>query len=218
MSKTLYRGVKRFFDIVFSGILLILSSPLLILVSAFIWFSDRGDIFVKEPLRKGLEGEDFRMFKFRTMIPDAHVELLRNPKYKELKKKWESNGNKLTCKEDFRVTKIGRLLRRTDIDELPQLLNVLLGNMSIVGPRPTYKREIEEHFKKYPKDKKYLTKIFSIRPGMTGIWQVSGRNEIKLHERFRMEVKYVEGMNFFTDIKILLQTPLVVLTRKGAYE
>lgn len=218
MSKTFYKRVKRYFDIVFSVIFLILFSPLLILASFCIWITDRGEIFVKEPLRKGVNGRDFRMFKFRTMIPNAHNELLKNPKYEELKMKWESNGNKLTCQEDFRVTKIGRILRKTDIDELPQLLNVLLGEMSIVGPRPTYKREIEEHLKKYPKDKKYLSKIFSIRPGITGIWQVSGRNEIKLHERFKMEVQYVIGMNFFSDFKILLLTPLVVLTRKGAYE
>ena len=218
MLKTLYKAIKRVLDIIFSFLLLVLFSPLLLLVSLIIWISDRGEIFVKDPLRKGLGGEEFRMFKFRTMIPNAHTELLKNPKYAKLKKKWKKNGNKLSTKEDSRITGIGRILRKTDIDELPQLLNVFLGHMSLVGPRPTYTFEMDEHLKKYPKDIKYLEKIFTVRPGMTGIWQVSGRNSVPLHKRLIMESEYVEKMNFFTDKVILLRTPYVVLTRKGAYE
>ncbi|HPQ79629.1 MAG TPA: sugar transferase [Candidatus Dojkabacteria bacterium] len=218
MSKTLYKFVKRFFDILFSISLLIFLSPLLLVVSFLIWITDGGGIFVKEPLRKGKGGVNFKMYKFRTMIPDAHSQLLNNPKYKDLKAKWGINGNKMSIQEDSRITRIGRILRKCDIDELPQLINVLLGEMSIVGPRPSYDYEIAQHLKKYPNDKKYLKQIFTIRPGITGIWQVSGRNDIKLHNRFIMEARYVKEMNFLTDLKILLKTPIVVLTRKGAYE
>lgn len=127
MLRTLYKVSKRLLDIIFSLFLLILFLPLLLLVSFLIWISDRGEIFVKEPLRRGLDGKEFRMFKFRTMIPNAHKELIENPNYATLKKEWEKNGNKLSTKEDIRVTWIGRILRKTDVDELPQLINVLWG-------------------------------------------------------------------------------------------
>ena len=218
MSKTHYKFIKRFFDIFFSILLLILLSPLLLFTSFLIWVNDGGSIFVKEPLRKGKEGCNFKMYKFRTMIPDAHSQLLNNPKYKELKTKWVKNGNKMNSQEDSRITGIGRILRKCDIDELPQLINVFLGEMSLVGPRPTYDYEIIQHLKKHPKDKSLLKQIYTIRPGITGIWQVSGRNNIVLHDRFKMDAKYVKEMNFLIDLKILLKTPFVVITRKGAYE
>ena len=218
MLRILYKVIKRFFDILLSIFLLTLFSPLLIVVSFLIYISDRSDIFVKDPLRLGKDGKEFRMFKFRTMVPNAHNELLENPKYKKLKKKWQENGNKLKVDEDIRITGIGKFLRRTDIDELPQLFNVLIGQMSLIGPRPTYKTEIQEHIKKNPNDKKYLDIISQTRPGITGIWQVSGRNSIPFHKRAIMDAKYVQDLNFLTDLKILLKTPYVVLTREGAYE
>lgn len=218
MSKISYKAIKRVFDIVLSIVFLLLFSPLLLLATLLIFLTDRKGVFVKEPLRYGLGGKEFRMFKFRTMIPDAHMELLGNPKYAKLKSKWEGNSNKLRVNEDPRVTWIGRILRKTDIDELPQLLNVLIGQMSLVGPRPTYKTEIEAHLKKYPKDEKYLKDVFLVRPGITGIWQVSGRNKISLHKRLSMEVEYAQNLNLIDDVKIFLKTPKVVLTRGGAYE
>lgn len=218
MSKISYKAIKRVFDIVLSIVFLLLFSPLLLLATLLIFLTDRKGVFVKEPLRYGLGGKEFRMFKFRTMVPNAHMELLSNPKYFQLKDKWKKNSNKLRVDEDPRVTWIGRILRKTDVDELPQLLNVLVGQMSIVGPRPTYKTEIEEHLKKYPEDEKYLADIFKIRPGITGIWQVSGRNKISLHKRLPMEVEYAQNLNLLDDVKIFLKTPKVVLTRGGAYE
>jgi undecaprenyl-phosphate galactose phosphotransferase len=158
------------------------------------------------------------MYKFRTMIPDAHREILENPEYTNLKKRWEGNGNKLKIDEDIRITPVGRILRKTDLDELPQLINVLIGQMSIVGPRPMYKDELERHLKSNPKDKKYLKDIFSVKPGITGLWQVSGRNEIPFNKRLKMDAEYAKKQSFLLDIKILLKTPYVVLTRKGAYE
>ena len=218
MSKMPYKIIKRVSDIVLSLFLLIFLLPFFLLVSFLIWLEDRDEIFVKDPLRIGLNGKEFRMYKFRTMIPNAHREILENPEYAGLKKKWEGNGNKLKIDEDIRITKIGKLLRRTDLDELPQLLNVLIGQMSLVGPRPMYKNELERHLKTNPRDEKYLKDILSVRPGITGLWQVSGRNEIPFGKRLKMDAKYSKEQNFFLDMKILLKTPYVVLTRKGAYE
>jgi len=218
MSKMPYKIIKRVSDIVLSLFLLIFLSPFFLLVSFLIWLGDREEIFVKDPLRIGLNGKEFRMYKFRTMIPNAHREILENPEYSDLKKKWEGNGNKLKIDEDIRITKTGKFLRRTDLDELPQLVNVLMGQMSLVGPRPMYKDELERHLKTNPRDEKYLKDILSVRPGITGLWQVSGRNEIPFGKRLRVDAKYSKEPNFFLDMKILLKTPYVVLTRKGAYE
>lgn len=218
MSKMPYKIIKRVSDIILSLFLLIFLLPFFLLVSFLIWLGDRDEIFVKDPLRIGLNGKEFRMYKFRTMIPNAHREILENPEYSDLKKIWEGNGNKLKIDEDIRITKIGKLLRRTDLDELPQLLNVLIGQMSLVGPRPMYKDELERHLKTNPRDEKYLKDILSVRPGITGLWQVSGRNEIPFGKRLKMDAKYSKEQNIFLDMKILLKTPYVVLTRKGAYE
>lgn len=218
MSKTLYKIIKRLFDILFSLLILLLSSPLLIGITVVIWVTDRGEIWVKDPLRLELKGKEFRMYKFRTMIPNAHNEILNNPKYAELRKKWEQNGNKLKIEEDSRITKIGKILRKTDLDELPQVINVLKGQMSLVGPRPMYRYEVDTYLANNPQDKKYLEEILNVHPGITGIWQVSGRNEIPFGERLRMDAMYCNKQNFFGDFKILLKTPYIVLTRKGAYE
>ncbi len=217
MSKMLYKKVKRVLDIVVSSISLCIFSPLLLLVYILIWLEDRSEVFVKEPIRIGLNGKEFRMYKFRTMIPNAHKEILTNSKYSHLKKKWQEQDGKLRINEDSRITKLGSILRKTDIDELPQLLNVLKGEMSIVGPRPMYGMEIEEHLKKYPKDLEKIEEIFTVRPGITGIWQVSGRNDIIFKNRVQMEYEYSKNYNILLDLKIFLLTPYVVFTRKGAH-
>lgn len=218
MLKTLYSKSKRIFDILFSILLIVIFSPLLLVIAILIKLTDGGEIFVKDPIRLGKDEKEFQMAKFRTMIPNAHKNILENKEYAELKRKWEENGNKLRIDEDIRITKVGKLLRKTDLDELPQIFNVLKGDMSIVGPRPPYRDELERHFKNHPGDKRYLKKIFSVKPGITGIWQVSGRNKIPFHKRLIMDSRYVDQMNLFTDIIILLKTPYIVLTRKGAYE
>ncbi len=210
-------SIKRIFDILFSAVVLIVLLPLLLICSLTIFLTDRKEIFVKEPLRLGKKGE-FKMYKFRTMIPNAHSEIAKNPKYKELKKKWQSKDGKLKLSEDPRVTKIGRILRKTDIDELPQFLNVLKGEMSVVGPRPMYQEEVDRYIKKNPNGKKYINQILKVPPGITGIWQVSGRNDISFEQRILLDAKYSKEINLARDFKILLKTPYVVLTRKGAYE
>ena len=218
MSKMLYSKIKRFFDILFSITFLLFILPFFVIIFLLIWLTDKGTIFVKDPLRLGKDQKEFTMYKFRTMIPNAHKEILENEKYINLRKKWEENGNKLRIDEDTRITKIGKFLRKTDLDELPQVFNVLKGDMSIVGPRPMYKDELDRHLRNFPKDEKYLKNVFTVKPGITGLWQVSGRNEIKFSDRLRMDETYSKKYNFFFDLKILLKTPYVVLTRKGAYE
>ncbi|KKP77917.1 MAG: putative exopolysaccharide production protein [candidate division WS6 bacterium GW2011_GWF1_35_23] len=210
-------SIKRIFDILFSLIVLILFSPLLLICTLAIYLTDRKEIFVKEPLRLGRKGE-FKMYKFRSMIPNAHNEIEKNPRYKNLKKRWQEKDGKLKLSEDSRVTWIGKIIRKTDIDELPQFLNVLKGDMSVVGPRPMYQAEVERYRKAYPDGNKYVKQILKIRPGITGIWQVSGRNEISFEKRILLDVKYSKEINLLGDLKILLRTPYVVLTRKGAYE
>lgn len=210
--------IKNFLDILFSSLLLLIFLPLLLIIGILIYITDKGDIFVKDPLRIGKNRREFRMYKFRSMIPNAHQEILNNPKYKDLKNKWEKNGNKLKLEDDIRITWIGKILRKTDIDELPQIINIIKGDMSLIGPRPMYKDELERHLTKYPKDKEYLKEIFKVKPGITGIWQVSGRNKISFSERLKMDSEYTKNINFITDLKIFFKTPYVVLTRKGAYE
>jgi undecaprenyl-phosphate galactose phosphotransferase len=218
MSKMPYRIIKRVSDIFLSLLLLLILSPILLSISLLIYLIDKGDIFVKDPLRLGKGGKEFRMYKFRSMVPNAHQEILSNPKYKELKKKWEANGNKLKIEEDSRITLVGRFLRRTDFDELPQLINVLLGHMSLIGPRPTYKDEVERYLNKHPKDERYFRDIFSVRPGITGVWQVSGRNSIDFKNRLVLDSQYAKNLNMLDDLKIFFKTPYIVFTRKGAYE
>ena len=209
-----YKRTKRIFDFIISLVLLLILSPLLLIISLCIWLEDRNEIFVKEPLRIGLKGKVFRMYKFRSMVPNAHQIIKASPLYD----KWTKNDGKLRVKEDPRVTKVGKILRKTDLDELPQLINVLKGDMALVGPRPTYNEEINRYLRKYPEGKQYIKRIYNVRPGLTGIWQVSGRNNIKFRDRMKMEAKYASHLSWEEDIKIILKTPLVVLTRKGVYE
>jgi len=209
-----YKKIKRILDIVLSLLLLILFLPLLLVVSFCIWITDMNNIFVKEPVRLGIKGKQFRMYKFRSMIPQAHKVIKDSDKYED----WVRNDGKLRIKEDPRITWVGKIIRKTDIDELPQLLNVLIGDMSLVGPRPMYQEEINRYLGRYSEGKRYLKRIFKVKPGITGIWQVSGRNDIKFKDRIVLEAKYASHISFFEDTKIFLKTPFVVLTRKGVYE
>ncbi len=205
----LYRIVKRILDLLLSVFLWILTSPLMFLIAVLIKVSDGGEVFVGTPVRHGIDGKSFFMYKFRTMIPNAHNEAMINGNVRD---ELLSNHK---LKEDSRVTKIGRVLRNTDMDELPQLINVILGQMSMVGPRPFYTEEISSHLEKYPDDVKYFEEILKIKPGLTGVWQVSGRNEIGFKDRLDMDMEYAHNPNIFRDILILLKTPWVVISRKG---
>lgn len=199
--------IKRGFDLLLSFFGLILLSPLLIWLYSIVYKATRGHPFFSHE-RIGFGGRKFKVYKFRTMYLDAdeRLELLLESSV-ESKEEWEKD---FKLKNDPRVTKIGAFLRKTSLDELPQLINVLKGEMSLVGPRPIIEAEVE----KYGEYFEYFT---AVRPGITGLWQVSGRNDIEYDERVQLDVWYVRNWSIELDIQILIKTVLVVLGRKGSY-
>ena len=199
------RLVKRLFDLVVGSITFLTLSPILLIISVLIKVDSNGPVIFRQE-RVGENGRIFKMFKFRTMVPDAdsHVAQITeiNP----------TNGRILFKKrpDDPRITRIGRFLRRTSIDELPQLLNVLLGDMSLVGPRPELPWLVDQY-------EPWQRKRFAVPQGMTGWWQVNGRSDKPLHLHTEDDIYYVQNYSIWMDIYILLKTPWVVLRGKGAY-
>jgi exopolysaccharide production protein ExoY len=206
--------IKRTLDIFGSIFLLILFSPVFILLSILIKLDSPGPIFADTPERVGKKGKLFKMYKFRSMIENAHMLLRKDPKLKSLYEQYKKNSYKLV--KDPRVTKLGRFIRKHSLDELPQILNVLKGNMSLVGPRAYYPDELVNQQKKYPKTRKLVKKVLSIKPGITGYWQVSGRSEVNFDKRIAMDAVYVEKRSLWYDIRILLMTPWAMISGKGA--
>jgi len=200
--------MKRLFDIVFSVFAIIITLPITIPIAIIIKLTDGGSIIYGHE-RVGKGGRKFKVLKFRSMYIDADKklkEILKNdPKAKE---EWEKT---FKLKNDPRITPIGKFLRKTSLDELPQFINVLKGEMSVVGPRPV----VEEELKKYYKDKAELYK--SVKPGVTGYWQVEGRNDTDYEERIKMDEYYIKNRSFLMDLKIILKTIKVMITGKGAY-
>lgn len=205
---------KRVVDISIASFLLLLFSPIGLLLAIAIKFSSPGPVFADTPERVGKNGRLFKMYKFRSMIEHAHTILRNDPKMKSLYEQYKKNSYKL--KEDPRVTVIGKLMRKHSLDEIPQLLNVLRGEMSIVGPRAYYPDELENQQKKYPMTRELVTEVLSIRPGITGYWQVSGRSEVNFDKRIAMDADYVKRRSIWYDIKILLKTPWAMISGKGA--
>lgn len=205
-----YDPLKRLLDIIIASILTIIFLPFWIIVPALIIFTSEGPIFFKHH-RVGKDGKEFGMLKFRTMILGAD-EILhkKNP---ELLKKFKANDWKLEAKDDPRITSLGRILRALTIDEFPQLINVLKGDMSMVGPRAYIKKELQDQLKKYPKSKKDIKKVMQSKPGITGLWQVSGRNEISFDKRARLDAQYVTEMSLWNDLMILLKTPQAMISK-----
>lgn len=201
------QAIKRLFDVSVAFISLLLASPFLIWLYSVVYVSTKGHpIFSHE--RIGFGGKKFNVYKFRTMYIDADErlgELLET--CKESKEEWDRD---FKLKDDPRITKIGQFLRKTSLDELPQLINVLKGEMSLVGPRPITEAEIQ----KYGEYFEYFT---AVKPGITGLWQVSGRNDIEYDERVQLDVWYVRNWSIELDMQILIKTVLVVLGRKGSY-
>lgn len=206
--------LKRFLDIILSLILLILFSPLCLITAILIKLDSKGPIFADVPERIGENGKKFKMYKFRTMIINAHYLLRTDSKFKKLFEEYKKSSYKL--KNDPRITKIGKFLRKHSIDEIPQLINVLKGEMSLVGPRAYYPDELEDQLNKYPKTKKLINKVLSVKPGITGLWQVSGRSEINFDKRIEIDSKYVDDLSLFNDLKIIFKTPFVMISGKGA--
>jgi lipopolysaccharide/colanic/teichoic acid biosynthesis glycosyltransferase len=199
-------SLKRLFDVVSASLLLVLVAPLLILAALAIRLQD-GEKAIYAQTRYGLNGRAFACLKLRSMVPNAAEKLQAvldsDP---EARREWELT-QKLT--NDPRVTRVGKFLRATSIDELPQLINIIRGDMSVVGPRPIQFSE----FAKYGDD---LAHYCSVRPGLTGLWQVSGRSNIGYPERVAMDKRYVQTQSFWGDLKIIFRTIPAVLASEGA--
>lgn len=203
-----YDIIKRLFDIIFSLILAVVFLPVWIVIPLLIKLDSKGSIIFKHK-RIGKDGKEFWMYKFRTMVADAD-EILHK-KDKKLLEEFKNSDWKL--ENDPRITKLGRLIRNLTIDEFPQLYNVLKGEMSVVGPRAYVKIEIKEQTKKYPETKKLIKDIFKVKPGITGPWQISGRNEIPFVKRARMDSDYARNYNLGVDLEIILKTPQAMITK-----
>lgn len=204
-TKLLYHFIKRLFDILVSGLSLIIFSPVFLLIAILIKIDSKGKAFYKHK-RIGKNGEVIYLYKFRSMYSDSKERLekmLQNP---EIRKEWEEN---FKLENDPRITKVGRMLRKTSLDELPQLLNILRGDMSIVGPRPVIENELE----KYGEEKE---KFLSVTPGLTGWWACNGRSCTSYEDRKKLELYYVEHWGIFLDLKIMFKTFISVIKGNGA--
>ena len=198
-----YKFCKRGIDVIVAGVGLILLSPIITIVACAIKLTSNGPIFFLQK-RVGKNGELFNMYKFRSMVVNA--EELKE----KLKHKNEMSGPMFKMKDDPRVTKVGKFIRKTSLDELPQLWNVLKGDMSLVGPRPSLPKEVEQF-------DSWMFKRLTVRPGLTCYWQVSGRNNIDFEDWMKLDVKYVEERNLWIDIKVRFKTVGVLFGDKNAH-
>lgn len=209
-----YEPVKRIIDIIGATIGMVFFLPIAIITAFAIEIESPGPILANTPKRVGQRGKEFRLLKFRSMIPNAHSLLHTDPKFKMLLEEYKKSSYKLY--NDPRVTKVGKFIRRHSIDEIPQLINVLVGDMSLVGPRPYYPFELKEQQEKYPHTKNLVKEVLEVKPGITGQWQVSGRSEINFDKRIQMDAEYARKKSLVYDIIILLKSPLAMITGKGA--
>src|SRR3989338_4376215 len=210
----LYNFLKRTLDIILSVILLFFFSPIILATAIAIKLDSSGPIFADTPRRVGQHGRLFKMFKFRSMIKNAHDALVNDPEFKNLYEEYKKGGYKL--RGDPRITNVGKIIRKYSIDEIPQFINVLLGDMSIVGPRAYYPDELRDQQKQYPHTKDAVKVVLSVKPGITGIWQVSGRSQINFDKRIQLDAEYAEKRSILYDLYLILKTPLAMLSGKGA--
>lgn len=211
----MYDLVKRTIDIVGSLILLVIFSPVILATSIIIKLTSKGPIFADTPKRVGKEGKLFYPYKFRSMIVNAYELLRTDPRFKKAFEEQQKGGN-YKIKNDPRVTPIGKFIRKHSIDEVPQLINVLRGEMSIVGPRPYYPDELETQQKNFPNTRPLVKEVLNAKPGITGYWQVTGRSEVNFDKRIEMDAYYARKRSILLDILILIKTPWIMLTGKGA--
>lgn len=205
-SKILYKAIKRTFDIVVSLVGCIFLLPIIIIVKiSYLISKDYNSIFYTQT-RIGKNGKEFKLYKFRSMIPNADEvlkKILKNPIYKD---EWERNQK---LENDPRITKMGKILRKTSLDELPQMINVLKGDMSMIGPRPLVKGELDAHHGNHA--------IYeSVRPGISGWWAVNGRSATTYEKRLELEYYYCENCSLILDIKCFFMTITTVLHKRGA--
>ncbi len=210
----MYEIAKRIIDLIGALILLILFAPVILVTAICIKLDSEGPILADTPRRVGKGGKLFYLYKFRSMIVNAHYLLRTDPRFRRLYQEYKQSSYKLHA--DPRVTKVGKFIRKHSIDEIPQFINVLNGSMSLVGPRPYYPDELEEQTAKYPQTKKLLKDVLSVKPGVTGYWQVSGRSEINFDKRIEMDAYYARKKSILVDVLILLKTPWTMISGKNA--
>lgn len=203
IKKKIYLKVKRTLDIVLSTIGLIILSPIFLTISIFIKLDSKGNVLFTHK-RIGKDGREIKIYKFRTMVPKAEemIKDFNEEQMKEFKENYK-------LREDPRVTKIGKILRKTSLDELPQIINILKGDLSIIGPRPIITEELE----KYGENK---DKFLSVTPGLTGHWAANGRSGTSYEDRMKMELYYIDHCSFKMDVKVLFQTIISVIKGRGA--
>ncbi len=212
-SHRLFWFCKRSFDIFGSIFLFVIFSPILLTISLSIKHSSPGPVlYVKK--RSGMYGKLFVIYKFRSMVDKAYDILRYDPKLKKAFEEQQKGGN-YKIKEDPRVTPIGKFIRKYSLDEVPQLINVIKGNMSIVGPRPYYPEELVAQLKKYPDTKDLIKEMQTVKPGITGFWQVSGRNNVDFDKRIEMDAYYARKKSLILDLLILLKTPWAMVSGTG---
>lgn len=202
-EKHIYKYVKRFLDFTLSLLGLIILSPVFLIISILIKKESDGPIFFKHK-RIGKNGKEIYLYKFRSMVPNAEalIKKFTPEQMKEFKENFK-------LENDPRITKIGKWLRKTSLDELPQLINILKGELSIIGPRPV----IEEELEKYGNNKE---KFLSVTPGLTGYWAANGRSNTTYEQRMQMELYYVDNISFKMDLKVFFKTIISVLKKEGA--
>lgn len=202
-SHLVSQAIKSFFDRAFATLALVLGAPLMTMIALAIRLDSSGPVIYRQE-RTGKDGVPFIIYKFRTMVVDA------DQRVDELRERNEGAGPLFKMTQDPRVTRVGRILRQTSLDELPQLFNVLLGDMALVGPRPALESETSQY-------SQWVWRRLHVKPGMTGLWQVSGRSNLSWDESIRLDLMYVNNWNLRMDFTILLKTIRVVLDRKGAW-
>lgn len=203
-----YRFQKRLLDLIVAVTLAIVFLPFWIVVPILIYL-DSGTPILFKHRRVGKDGKDFYIYKFRSMIQGADEFLHHQDK--ELLKKFKDSDWKM--ENDPRITKLGKVLRSLTIDEFPQLYNVFKGEMSMIGPRAYVRKELEEQTERYPETKAYLPHILSVKPGITGVWQTSGRNEVPFKVRAKMDAEYAKKRSIWQDFLILFKTPQAMINK-----
>lgn len=214
-----YEVIKRIIDIFGSIILLIVFFPIMLATAVAIKLTSYGPVFVEKEnehmQRLGKGRKMFRLYKFRSMMVKADVLERTDPRFKNVYIEKRNSGN-YKPSNDPRITKVGKFIRKHSIDEMPQLLNVLRGEMSIVGPRAYLPDELKEQQKKYPGTEKYVKEMITVKPGITGFWQVNGRSEVNFDKRIEMDAYYARKKSLVFDVLIMLKTPFVMISGKGA--
>ena len=202
-SRFVYHSMKRLFDIVAATCGIVILSPLMIIIAVLIKAENHGPVFYKQ-VRVGKNGKTFKMYKFRSMIVNADKML------DKLKEQNDVDGPMFKMKDDPRITKVGNFIRKHSLDELPQLLNVIKGDMSLVGPRPALPSEVE----KYPE---FAKQRLLVKPGCTGLWQATERNRVGFDKMIQLDIEYIKVSNLWIDFIIILKTVIVMFIPNDAY-